>query len=486
MKVNQRSILLAVCTVWALASGPVFGQGRTTRQHRRNVEAGLLRAVTVKGDAASERDLVDEMNRLHVPGVSISIIHKGKIEWSEGYGVTARGGTRVVPQTLFQAGSVSKPVAALCIMRLAQQGTISLDEDVNHTLKGWKLPESSFMASRPVTPRDLLSHTAGTTVHGFEGYKRGDRVPSLSEVLDGVTPANSEPVRVTQAVGEQYRYSGGGYIILQQLAEDATHSPFAELAKTIVLKPIGMSRSSFQQPLDLSSKTSVAMPYDSSGTPIAGGPHTYPELAAAGLWTTSPDLARFVLAVQRSRQGESTKILSAQNMRQMLTPVKSDWSLGFEIGGSPAAPYFYHDGANQGYKATLVGYEHGGDGAVIMTNGDQGYELGLEIVRSIAKEYEWPDFHPITRTMLPMNAAAQSEFIGHYTIQDLGDFEVRLDGAILVAEIHAGVLEPLLASSDRSFFVTSQDLQMEFSSSVHPAGGQIHAGAFHAVFKRLP
>lgn len=473
----------ALCfSIWP----PATGQGTRSQRHQRNVEAGLLPAVIVNGDVGSGHPISQEMNRLHVPGVSITVIHEGKIEWSKGYGVAEVNGAPVVPETLFQAGSVSKPVAALCIMSLAQQGTLSLDEDVNRILTTWKLPENNFTRLRPVTPRYLLSHTAGTTVHGFEGYRNGDQVPSLTEVLNGTSPANSEPVQVTQAVGQLYRYSGGGYIVLQQLAMDATHSQFPALMRKTVLDPVGMLHSRFQQPLDPSSLKNAAMPYDSSGLPITGGPHTYPELAAAGLWTTSPDLARFVLEVQRSWNGKDNKVLRTPNIKQMLTPIKGDWSLGFEIGGSPADPYFYHDGANQGYKATLVGYEHEGNGAVVMTNGDQGYELGLEIVRSIAKEYRWPDFRSIVRSEVSLSSEAQSQFVGHYTIKDLGDFEVRRNGANLVVEIHAGVLEPLLASSEHSFFVTSQDLTIDFSSITHPQVGEIRAGTFHAEFKRLP
>ena len=174
--------------------------------------------------------------------------------------------------------------------------------------------------------------------------------------------------------------------------------------------PLGMSHSTFEQPLAPGMLAHAAMPFDSSGVAIPGGPHIYPELAAAGLWTSAPDLAKFVMEVQRSWQGASSTLLSPQVTREMLTPVKDDWSLGFQIGGTPANPYFYHDGANQEYKATLVGYEHEGEGAIIMTNGDQGYQLGLEIVRSIANEYGWPDFHPIQRTRFAIDTTAEDQF----------------------------------------------------------------------------
>ncbi len=463
-----------------------FAQSTAAAQHAMRVETGLLPAVVVRGGPSSSLTLSAEMARLHVPGVSIAVIHNGKIEWAKGFGIKNPGGAAVTPETLFQAGSVSKPIAALCVLRLAQQGTISLDEDVNRILHSWQLPSNRFTAERAVTPRALLSHTAGTGTHGFEGYRSGAPVPSLTEVLNGTSPANSEGVVVTQAVGEQYRYSGGGYTILQQLVMDATHTPFPALMKHCVFDPIGMRRSTFSQPLETSKLKSAALPYDSAGRPVAGGPHTYPELAAAGLWTNSTDLAKYVMEVQRSLSGKANHVLSEAMTRTMLEPVKGDWGLGLQIGGSLNGRYFYHDGSNHGYKATLVGYEHSGDGAVVLTNGDGGYQLGLEIVRAIAKEYRWPDFHPVERATVPMSPAAGEQFIGHYIIKDLGTFEIRKEGRGLVAEIYAGMVDPLLASSDRSFFITSQDIEINFASAVDPGAGEIKAGTFQAAFKRVP
>lgn len=464
-----------------------FAQSTAAAQHAIRVETGLLPAVVLQGSPSSGLALSSEMARLHVPGVSIAVIHNGKIDWVKGFGMKDQSGAAVTPDTLFQAGSVSKPIAALCVLRLAQQGTISLDEDVNRILHSWQLPSNSFTAARAVTPRALLSHTAGTGVHGFEGYRSGDTVPSLTQVLNGASPANSEAVVVTQAVGEQYRYSGGGYTILQQLVIDATHTPFPAWMKRCVFDPIGMRHSTFSQPLEPSKLGLAALPYDSSGLPVAGGPHTYPELAAAGLWTTSTDLAMYVTEVQRSFKGKANHVLSEAMTRTMLEPVKGDWGLGLEIGGSTNDRYFYHDGSNHGYKATLVGYERSGDGAVVLTNGDGGYQLGLEIVRAIAQEYRWPDFHPIERAAVPISLGAEERFVGRYLIKDLGTFEIRREsGGGLVVELHAGMVDPLLASSDRSFFLTSQDVEINFASAIDPGAGEIKAGTFQAKFERVP
>jgi len=117
-------------------------------------------------------------------------------------------------------------------------------------LKSWKLPENNFTAQHPVTLRELLSHTAGISVHGFEGYAAGLPVPTLIQILNGQKPANSDPIIVQDGPGQKFDYSGGGFTIVQQTMIDATGKSFPELLQTTVLKPSGMRDSAFQQPID--------------------------------------------------------------------------------------------------------------------------------------------------------------------------------------------------------------------------------------------
>ncbi len=451
------------------------------------VEQGLLPAVIAVGQGAGSTQalsLKSEMDALHVPGVVIAVIHHGKVEWIKGYGVTRAGGQPVTADTLFQAGSVSKPVAAMAALKLVQDGKLSLDRPVNAGLKTWTLPENDFTRTTPVTLRHLLSHTAGTTVHGFQGYAAGEAVPSLTQVLDGAKPANSDPIRVDQPVGQTYRYSGGGYTVMQSLLIDTTGKSFPEVVRNEVLQPLGMRRSTYEQPLPAARMAEIAWPHDEAGKLIAGGPHTYPEMAAAGLWTTAPDLAAYVIEIQDALKGQG-RVLSQDTAKTMVTPVKGDWGLGLEIGGATKDIYVYHDGSNVGYKATLVGYPTRGDGAVILTNGDQGYQLGQEIVRAIATTYGWPDFQPIQRRQVALDMAQQTRFTGTFTIKDLGSFEIRQDGNHLVAEIRAGQVYALLPSSDHGFFMTAQDIVITFASADNADDGAIDAGTFHAEFHRV-
>lgn len=466
-----------------LASAPAHARTPEVETRIQAVTSGLRPAVVIKGQA-STRALADEMKALRVPGVSIAVIKGGKVEWARGFGVTREGGAAVTADTLFQAGSVSKPVAAAAALRLVQDGKLALDADVNASLKSWKPPASSFTATTPVTLRALLSHTAGTTVHGFAGYAADEAVPTLPQVLSGVAPANSKPVVVDQPVGQTYRYSGGGYSIAQQMMVDVTGQAFPAVVRRTVFAPLGMSLSTEDQPLDAARLATVAWPHDAAGAPIPGGPHTYPEMAAAGLWTTPGDLARFVIAIQRSAKGEAGGVLSPEMTRTMLTPVKGSYGLGFNISDIGAEKSFAHDGSNAGYKATLVGYVQSGDGVVVMMNGDQGFQLGEEIVRAVSAVYGWPDHKPVEREVAPVAIADQARYAGVFTLDGQGDFTIRRDGDRLVAEIWKGVTDPLYPASDRAFFITAQALNIVFASPQDPDHGTLSLGAFSATFKR--
>ncbi|HET9217160.1 MAG TPA: serine hydrolase domain-containing protein [Terriglobia bacterium] len=329
--------------------------------------------------------LADHMAALHVPGVSIAVIQDGAIAWARGFGVTRIGGPAVTPDTLFQAASISKPVSALAVLRLVESGKLNLDTDVNQYLKTWKVPENQFTSRAKVTLRTLLTHTAGMTVRGFPGYAANTPLPTVVQILKGEPPANTPRIVVDTVPGRSGRYSGGGYVVAQQLLEDVTGIPFPQLMRDSVLAPIGMTRSTFEQRLPASWLQAVATPYDSEGRAVPGGPHVYPEMAPAGLWTTPSDLARFAIEVQKALAGKSA-VVSAAMARQMWTP--NGQGPGTQTGGRPEFPFAY-SGSNEGYKCYLVAYSNG-DGAVVMTNGNNGALLALDIVSTIADEYKWP------------------------------------------------------------------------------------------------
>jgi CubicO group peptidase (beta-lactamase class C family) len=329
------------------------------------------------------RFVPDRMARYHVPGLSLAFIHNGAVEWNQAFGVTL--------ETLFQASSISMAVTAAAVLRLVEQGKLDLDVDVSQYLKSWKLPANRFTEQKQVTLRELLSHTAGATVHGFEGYAAGGKVPALVQVLNGESPANSAPVTIDFVPGTKLRYAGGNYLIIQQILADVTGEPFPDLMQELVLQPLHMLHSTFEQPLPDALKHLAAMPCDKDGKAIKGGPHTYPEMAVAGLWTTPSDLALFALAIQDALSGKSGTIVSAPMAHQMLRPVLGYYALGFAIAGNGSNRYFSHPGANAGFLSYLFAYEKG-DGVVLMSNQQYSKPLFLEIIHALAKQYGWIEF----------------------------------------------------------------------------------------------
>jgi CubicO group peptidase (beta-lactamase class C family) len=424
-----------------------------------------LAPVLIKGGPNKTPKLSDHMTELHVPGVSIAVIHAGDLEWARGFGVTRAGGAAVTPDTLFQAASISKPVTAMAVLHLAQSGRLDLDADVNQYLKTWKVPANSFTERYKVTLRELLSHTAGMTVHGFPGYASGSSVPTLVQILDGAVPANTKPIRVDAIPGKECKYSGGGYVVVQQLLVDVTGQPFPKLMQDTVLDPAGMAHSTFEQPLPPGRIAEAAQPHLWNGRPVPGGLLTYPEMAPAGLWTTPSDLARYAIAIQTSLAGKTDRVLSASMANEMLTPGLGDYGLGLSIGGDAKHRHFSHGGSNVGYQCFLMAYVDG-DGAVIMTNGDDGGELSQEIVRTIAAEYGWPDFRPIEHTIVMVDPESFDGFVGRYRIPPTVVCTITRVGDQFFMQATGTQKSRLYPMSAREFFVTEADVRITFAPEV--------------------
>ena len=431
-------------------------------QRIQHIQDAILPPVITKGEPSATTKLEERMAALRVPGVSIAMIHDGKIEWARGFGVTRVGGPAVTPETLFQAASISKPVTALAVLHLAESGKLNLDADVNQYLKTWKVPANTFTEKTKVTLRELLTHMAGITVHGFPGYASDAARPSVVQVLNGEKPANTPAILVDTIPGTNWRYSGGGFVITQLLLEDVTGQPFPKLMHDLALAPIGMTRSTYEQPLPQNRMAEAAMPYHPDGQPVPGGPHVYLEMAPAGLWTTPSDLARYAMEVQKALAGKS-KVLSAAMARQMLTPGKNQWGLGVETGGGAGHRYFTHSGANEGFQCDLVAYDNG-DGVVIMTNSDSGGQLATEIVRTIAHEYGWPDFQPSENTISKIDdPKILARYVGAYEMAPGVNMLVTLDGNQLLTRLGNQQPVPIFPQSETMFFAKVVDAKIEFA-----------------------
>jgi CubicO group peptidase (beta-lactamase class C family) len=458
-------------TAFALLAplAPAFAAD-SVKQRIARVENGLMGATSIKGRPQSPVSIAQRMAALHVPGASVAVINNGAIEWARGYGVAEAGGKRAVgTQTLFQAASISKPVTAFGALHLAEQGKLALDEDVNKKLSTWKVPAGAQTAESPVTMRNLLNHSAGTTASGFRGYAAGEPVPTLLEVLDGVKPANSEPVRVAAKPGAQWDYSGGGFCIAQLVMTSVSGKRFAPLMTDIVLKPLGMKHSTFAQPLPPALYGAAASGHDESGQPVKGKWHTYPEQAAAGLWTTPTDLARFAIDLQQASAGKSHKVISQAMATQMLTRLNGSYGLGIALGDMPGVSSFSHGGSNEGFRTRLHAITEGGQGAVVMTNGEAGSVLAGDIMRSIAAEYNWKEWRVVEKTLTQVGAQTLAQYAGSFQLGDIKLTVTQQGERLFIAPSPNGPEAMELFPSSQTDFFNLND-SMEFGFEANQAG----------------
>jgi CubicO group peptidase (beta-lactamase class C family) len=413
--------------------------------------------------------VVSEMRKRQISGLSLAIIEDGKIVKAQSYGTTQQGGqTPVTTRTLFQAGSISKPVSALGALRLVEQGKLALDEDVNTKLKTWKVPENEFTKDKNVTLRGLLSHTAGLTVHGFPGYATDDPRPTIAQVLDGAKPANTSPIRVDIVPGSQWRYSGGGYTIMQQMVIDVTGEPFPQFMKETVLGPLDMKESTFEQPLPDDKGKLTATGHTLDRKPVKGKWHIYPEMAAAGLWTTPSDLARFAIGVQEALAGKSAKTLSPAMARQMLTEQKNSYGLGVGVQGIGTTLRFMHGGRDEGFDAQLLAYAETGQGAVIMINANNNSPMVSRILEAIAREYRWPEYPAFKPRNQPVAHVTEKDLVsytGHYEFANNQMLAFVMDRDRLSTLVHGLPDEEFLPQSDNRFCSAHRDVQIDFTKN---------------------
>jgi CubicO group peptidase (beta-lactamase class C family) len=360
------------------------------------------------------------MAHCHTPGVSIALIDGGEISdvWCAGVREAGRD-EPVTAHTRFQSGSISKSIAAACALRLVADGLLDLDADVNDRLTSWHLPPNGGWQPR-ITLRQLLSHTAGTTVHGFPGYPAGAPVPTVPELLDG--HGNTAPVRVVSLPGVQFSYSGGGYMIMQQLLADVTGTDFATLAADLVLGPVGMADSTYAQPLPPELAGTAATGHRPAFVPVTGRWHTYPEQAAGGLWSTATDLARFFAAVRDSLLGRPGSLLPQPIARQMATAYAANrsYGLGLQLADDDGPAFIGHGGDDQGFQNTALLYLDSGQGIVAMTNSDYGGALLHDVILPAAHDRcGWP-----TPTTVDSDPAVPGRYIsahGDFTLTESGD-----------------------------------------------------------------
>ena len=408
MKYQFARLLIIV----GLFSGRVWGteEERTIDRRIQSVEFGLLPLASTKEHMGETVGIRERMRDFGTPGLSVAVIEGGRLAWAHGYGVADSKSHRpVTPETLFQAASISKPLTALGVLALVKSGKLNLDQDVNQYLKSWKVPENQFTQTHKVTLRLLLSHTAGVADIDFPDIGPNDPLPILVQILNGSPPAKNIPITIDAVPGSQHRYSRGGYDIAQQLLLDVSAEPFEDFMRTTVLDPLGMMHSSFRQPLAPSLLRLAATPHLAGGARILEELRTS-EMAMAGLWSTPSDLAQYLIGIQTTLSGSNDGLIGRELAKAMLTRQKGYHGLGPVISGEGETVRFGHDGFNEGFISSMVGYEKFGQGAVVMANSGFSFMLIKEVLDSIARAYKWQNYD-FTNMQPPDASLPQQEVI---------------------------------------------------------------------------
>ena len=448
-----RSLGLIVCL---FAASMHAGAAESMDARIDRIERDLRPPISLEG--GEHWTLAERMTHYGVPGLSFAIIENGRVVATRAHGLADRQTRQPMrTDTLMQAASISKAVTAFAAMRMVERGQLRLDSPVNASLTSWKIPETYATRARPVTLAHLLSHTGGLGVHGFLGYDSGKALPSIVQILDGQPPANSPAVRVEQAPGLGFRYSGGGYTIAQTVMSDVAGRSFPELMRREVLKPVGMRDSTFEYPLSARRMKRAAAGVLADGRDVPGKRKVHPESAAAGLWTTPADLARFAIDVQKAVQGESRLLGRDTTERMLRDPGPDHYALGFGIVHENGVAYFGHDGWNEGFSSHLLANREG-NGVAIMINANQP-ALMQELRRAVAFEFGWPGYR--TEKRVPMTAAQPADLPGRYPYNAEQFIRVNAAGDDLSFEYGGEEALFLTPVGDGRFVATTTGLSIE-------------------------
>ncbi|WP_347924387.1 serine hydrolase domain-containing protein [Pontimicrobium sp. SW4] len=429
-------------------------QQENSEDHIVAIENGLLKSIQVEGEAPATFNIEERMKVHNVPGASIAVIIDGKLQWAKGYGIANTNTNKKVDiNTLFQAGSISKPVAALAALKLVDEGKLDLDEDVSTYLKSWKIPDSKFTETEKVTLRRLLTHTAGMTVHGFPGYTQKDSFPSINTVLNG--KGNTAAILLDTIPGSLWRYSGGGYTIMEKIVEDVSGLSLEDYMSKNILPQMDMTNSTYSQPLEESMNSNVSAAYYGDGEIIEGLWHNYPEQAAAGLWTTPSDLAKYLIEIHNIYVNDSDGVLSKDMVTKMLTKDMNDWGLGPSLRWDNDSLIFGHGGKNAGFTNDMMAFAKSGNGVIVMTSADNGGRLIGEVLRSISKYYNWGTHNTREVAVIKIPQDELEKFAGKYQLDfqvpDIGDYNI--DVTIRDGKIH--VIDP--NNNDENLFTPQEE-----------------------------
>jgi len=456
--------LFFACSDRGAPSNPVIEEDATSRIAR--VATSLQPPLIVDGEEIEHWNVEDRMRQFNVPGVSVAVIDEGRLVWAKAWGVKEAGGDDpVTTDTLFQAGSVSKPVAALLALSLVGDGELALDRPVNEVLRSWKVPDNEFTLEQPVTLRHVLTHQAGFTPFGYLISRKESSVPGMAELLRG--GINDWPAITVEFVpGSRYAYSNAGYCVLQLLLEETSESSLQDFAARKMFGPLGMDHSTFAEPLNETLLAAAASGHERKtqgnttqreAVPVEGKAEIAPG-ATGGLWSTPSDLAAMAVEVMRTYRGESETLVTQDLARQFLTPQMSGRGLGISVDGEGTALRASHGGGMPGFVCLMVFYPETGQGAVVMTNSGGGRWLQQELIAAIAAEYGWPGY-PVRRRLATATPDQLKELAGVYALDSAPEytFSVRFENGKAIGQINQYPPFELAPTTDRDLYVLARE-----------------------------
>ncbi|MCB0667547.1 MAG: beta-lactamase family protein [Saprospiraceae bacterium] len=405
-------------------------------ERKVQLEQGIREQVKFLGEAEVLNSIMDRLSAYNIPALSLAVINEGKIDWSDTY--QNANFTKISPlncSSIFQAASLSKPVTFLAALRMQAAGRIDLDKNIQEYLKDFVIPQGKQTEENPVTFRNIFSHTSGINPGGYEGYSRNVVMPSDLDVLRGSAGVNSPAIEVIAPPNETLAYSGGGYTLAELALQDIFNEAFPDIMQKWILAPVGMDHSEFTQPLSALDSIRAAKGYTQSGAVIEGGWRNYPEQAAAGLWSTSVDLARFLIEIYEAYQGNSS-ILSQSQIRSILSDERDGHVYGFLLSRSEDDLTITHYGGNAGYRTGMTISLTSGNGLVYLINSDNGAALGNELFLSASQVYDWKQFRQTNVQRKQVEPAVLRELSGEYKWNNQINLSVTFDENNNVVSLH--------------------------------------------------
>ena len=461
------AISLSILTVTLLFVADDAGamEASETELGIAGVESGLLPTLIRKNQAPPAWTLEDRMQHYNAPAVSLAVLEDFEIAWARAWGVIKTGtDAEATPETLFQFGSISKPVTAVLTLRLIAEGSLGLDDPVNQHLASWQLPESVAGGTDPVLLRQVLSHGSGIAPFTLPAYAPGDEYPGVLALLENRADRPVPPVVRVRPPGVQFEYSNAGYAVLELLLEDVSGKAFAQLAREKLLEPLGMRSTSFARDLPEELYDRAAWGHTGEARTPIEGKGLFPPAAVGGLWSTPTDLAHLLRELMLASRGNEGRWLPPELAREMLSPQIQGQGLSVRLRGKGRSRYFLHGGGMPGFVALFVAFPETGQGAVVAINGGA-YPLLGEVLRAVAAEYDWPDYLPQFEAR-PMTAEQFARYVGRYVFDRSGGTEMEISSK--EGKYYRGRTE-MLSVADRVFAVPELGDVLEFL--VDPDGG---------------